>query len=101
LIVLPDKRVLGIGAGRPVPVTPPAAGENPASDAMLALLTAEGQPDATFGPAGYRLLDFGGKADFFWAGAAAADKRSVAVVGIASGVDDSDDDDGVLVIVTP
>ena len=93
--VLPDDRVLMVGGGRP---------SMSDADAMVAVLTADGRPDTSFGPGGFRTYDLGGAADFFWAASVAPDKKSVAVVGLKSGTPAGDaapagNDDAALLIL--
>jgi uncharacterized delta-60 repeat protein len=95
LAVLPDNRVLLIGGGR-------ATANN--VDCMAAVLTPNGQPDTTFGPAGFRLYDLGGNNDFFWAASVAPDKKSVVIAGLKSGTPANDagtvgNDDAALLIL--
>lgn len=99
IVVLPDNRVLGVGGGRAKPATPPAMGTNPPVDGMIAILKPEGTLDTSFGTNGMKLYDLKGPADFFWGAAVAPNKKSVAVVGIASAANDSGDDDAALVIL--
>ncbi|MFO0576195.1 MAG: hypothetical protein U1A78_19505 [Polyangia bacterium] len=90
LLALPDDRLLLLGGGRPTESN---------SDAMIAMLTANGQRDTTFSPNGYKLIDFGGSADFLWAGAVSPDKSRVALVGLKSSGTGIEDDDGVVLIL--
>jgi uncharacterized delta-60 repeat protein len=98
LVVLPDDRVMLLGGGRRVT-------DN--ADAMVAVLTPEGQPDTTFNTGGYRLYELGGASDFMWAGSVAPDKKSVAVVGIKSAPPATDagpagnDDAAILILPLP
>jgi uncharacterized delta-60 repeat protein len=100
LVTLPDNKVLGVGGGRATPATPPAMGTTPPSDGMIGVLTEDGQPDTSFGPGGYRLLDIGGgTTDFLWGAEVSPDKKSVAVVGLGNKAAEADDEDGVVVIL--
>ena len=95
LIVLPDKRVVMMGGGRPTMSD---------VDAMVAVLTPDGKPDTSFAPNGFRTYDLGGNNDFFWAGSVAPDKKSFAVVGLKSGTPANDagppsNDDAALLIL--
>ncbi|MFM2416105.1 MAG: hypothetical protein RL385_828, partial [Pseudomonadota bacterium] len=99
VVVLPDARILGIGGGRKAPKVPPAEGAAPPADAMLALLTEDGELDASYGEGGVRLFDFGGSDDFFWGGDVAPSGDTVAVVGIAGAKSEKEDDDAVLLLM--
>jgi uncharacterized delta-60 repeat protein len=88
LAVLPDNRVMIIGGGR-------SSATN--SDAMVAVFTANGAVDTSWGEMGRRAFDFGGGSDFFWAIALSPDRSRVAIVGnraFASG--ETGNDDGVI-----
>ncbi len=82
LVVLPDNRILIVGAGSTSATT---------TDAMVWMLTANGQPDTTWGPKGYKLYDFGGPADHFWGATLSPDGKTVAVAGIATATGADDD----------
>jgi uncharacterized delta-60 repeat protein len=73
LLVLPDRRVVLVGGGRLTSAN---------VDGAVAVLTADGAPDTTFGPDGYQLFDLGGPADFFWGVALSADKKTLGIAGI-------------------
>jgi uncharacterized delta-60 repeat protein len=73
LVVLPDRRVMLVGGGR-------ATSAN--VDGLVALLTADGQPDKTFSSSGWKLYDLGGPADFLWSVSLAPDKKTLALAGI-------------------
>jgi uncharacterized delta-60 repeat protein len=99
LTILPDNTILAIGGGRTL-----AEDLSTPSDAVLALLTPDGQPIDAFGPNGLRGYDFdGGLTDFFWAGAVSPDNNSVVVVGIKGGVvtDSGTTDSESVVLVLP
>jgi uncharacterized delta-60 repeat protein len=89
LAVLPDDRVLVVGSGSP-------SASN--IDAMLVMLTAEGDLDDSFDGDGHKLHSFG-RADeaFFMAAVSPANDR-VAVVGYRAGATGgpAEDEDGVL-----
>jgi hypothetical protein len=101
LVVLPDERLLGLGGGRPTPAMAPAMGTNPPGDAYVGVLEKDGKPSEFFGKdsKGMKLYDLGGPSDFFWAGSVAPDKKSVAIVGIATGASATKDDDAALLIL--
>jgi uncharacterized delta-60 repeat protein len=87
LAVLPDQRVLLVGSGE---------AEMGVKDAMIAVLGADGAPDTTFGPEGFRLYDLGGGGDAFWGAAVAPGGDHVVVVGfegkgMAASTEDNDD----------
>lgn len=89
LIVLPDQRVLLVGGGRTTETN---------SDAMVAILTRDGQLDTSFAPRGYRTYDLGGTGDFFWGVALSPTRDRVVAVGARSGVTGGHDDAAVIVI---
>ncbi len=96
VMTLPDNRILGVGVGRR------AAAEQPERDAMIAVLTADGLPDTTFAPNGFKLFDAGGDADHFWSAAIAPDDPTqVAIVGIAGGRTTGVNDDDALLLLLP
>ncbi len=101
MVILPDERILGLGGARPTPAMAPAMGTNPPIDAYVGLLEKDGAASEYFGKdsKGYKLYDLGGTNDFFWAGSVAPDKKSVAIVGIASAASTSKDDDAALLIL--
>lgn len=90
VMTLADGRVVGLGSGRAT------AAER---DAMIAVLTEDGLADTSFAEAGIRLFDLGGDNDGFWGGALSADGSTVAIVGVAGGAADTDDDDSVLFLL--
>ena len=94
LTALPDNRILLVGGGRPASTN---------VDGMLAMLTAGGQPDTTFGARGLRTYDLGGVADFFWGAAVNPARTHVAVVGtrgvgISAGATTANDDGVVFLL---
>ncbi len=94
VMTLPDNRILGVGVGRR------SAAEQPERDAMVAILTENGQPDTGFAPGGFQLFDAGGDTDHFWSAAISpTDPDHVAIVGIAGGRTSSNDDDGLLMLL--
>jgi uncharacterized delta-60 repeat protein len=90
LIVLPDGRVLLIGGGRP--------SENN-QDAVMVLLTPNGQPDVSFAPDGRRVFELGGAADHFWSVAMAPSRNQIAVVGLRGVGTAPGNDDAALLLV--
>lgn len=99
LTTLADNRVVGVGIGRPKPATAPAAGTTAPADAVVSILSENGQPDTSFGPNGVRLYDFGGPGDHLHGISVAPNKKQVAAVGIQTGATPADDDDGAIVIL--
>lgn len=83
--VLPDNRVMLIGAGRPTANN---------VDGAVGMLTPNGQLDGSFSPTGVKLFDLGGANDFLWDAALAPSGKYVVlagVKGIASGGTGHDD----------
>jgi uncharacterized delta-60 repeat protein len=93
LITLPDNRLLLVGGGR-------NAMDN--ADAMITVLTENGQLDTTFDAAGFKRYDLGGASDMFWGVALSPDTKTIAIVG-ASGVamGMGDDDAAIMLIPVP
>lgn len=90
LAILPDNRVMLVGGGR--------SAESD-SDGMIAVLTANGQPDTTWGTMGRRVFDFGGASDFFWAVALSPDNSRVALVGARAVAAGMGNDDSVVFVL--
>ena len=91
LVILPDGRVLLLGGGRSDAST---------ADAMVAVLSKDGAPDATFGEGGKRIYDLGGTGDQFWQGALSPDQKRVVVVGL-KGSSATNDDAAYLMLSFP
>jgi uncharacterized delta-60 repeat protein len=92
LVPLADNRVLLVGGGRPTM-------DN--VDAMVAVLTEDGQPDSSFAPSGWKTYDLGGTSDFFWATALSPSQTLAAVVGTkAVGMAAGNDDAAILLLPT-
>ncbi len=94
LVALPDNRILMVGGGRPTETN---------VDGMIAMLTATGQPDTSFGARGIRTYDFGGVSDFFWAVAVNPAHTHAAVVGaravgVSAGATTANDDSVVFLL---
>lgn len=94
LVALPDNRILMVGGARPT---------EPNVDGMVAMLTAAGQPDTSFGPRGLRTYDFGGASDFFWGVALNPARTHAAVVGtrgvaVSAGATTANDNGVVLLL---
>jgi uncharacterized delta-60 repeat protein len=97
LVVLPDRRVLLVGGGRPTAAN---------VDGALVLLTPDGQPDETFSSTGWRLYDLGGPADFLWGVSLSPDGKTVALAGIkgvgtAPTPASANDDASLLILPVP
>lgn len=90
LAILSDNRVLMVGGGRSSETN---------SDGMIAMLTADGQRDTTFGTNGVRVFDFGGASDFFWAVSIAPDQSRAAIVGTRAVAAGMGNDDGVVFVL--
>jgi uncharacterized delta-60 repeat protein len=94
LLVLPDKRIVLAGGGRP-------AADN--VDGFIAMLTENGQPDTNFSPKGWKTVDLGGPADFLWSVALSPDGKTLAFVGFkgvgANPTPATANDDAVLLLV--
>ncbi|HVZ75033.1 MAG TPA: hypothetical protein VHJ20_21775 [Polyangia bacterium] len=73
LVVLPDRRVVLTGGGRPTSAN---------VDGVVVLLTPDGKPDPTFSSNGFELFDLGGPADFLWSVALAPGGKTLAFAGI-------------------
>jgi hypothetical protein len=99
VVVLPGGEILGIGGGRRTPEVAPAQGANPPTDGMLALLTPDGLPMASFGEQGRRLLELGGDNDFLWAGALSPDATRLVVVGLKGSSAERGNTDGAVIIL--
>ncbi len=72
VIVLPDGRILAAGSGKKTATD---------IDAMLVLVTKDGQLDASFGDGGIMITDLGGPGDAWYGLTLSADKKSVIVAG--------------------
>lgn len=90
LAILSDNRVLMVGGGRSSETN---------SDGMIAMLTADGQRDTTFGANGVRVFDFGGASDFFWAVSISPDQSRAAIVGTRAVASGMGNDDGVVYVL--
>jgi uncharacterized delta-60 repeat protein len=89
LLVLPDDRVVMVGLTTPV---------NPNTDALVALLTANGALDLSFNGTGWRSYDFGGSDEQFYGVALAPSGNWVAAVGYTGNGVDGDEDAILLVL---
>jgi uncharacterized delta-60 repeat protein len=94
LLVLPDKRIVLSGGGRPT-------ADN--VDGLIAMLTENGQPDTSFSPKGWKTVDLGGPADFLWSVALSPDAKTLAFVGFkgvgANPTPATANDDAALLLV--
>ena len=99
ITLLPDNRVIGVGRGTPAPTPVPANPNDAPADALIAVVTENGEPDTTFAPHGIRLYDFGGPADHLWAVKVSPNKKQVAAVGIQTGTGATANDNAALVIL--
>ncbi|HMJ11744.1 MAG TPA: hypothetical protein VK524_10050, partial [Polyangiaceae bacterium] len=75
VLALPDDRILLIGAGTATPSD---------KDAMLVLLSKDGQPASYFGPDGRQLYSYGAPNEEFYGAALSPDGKWVAAVGYAA-----------------
>jgi uncharacterized delta-60 repeat protein len=73
VMVLPDRRVLLVGGGRPTSAN---------VDGVVMVMTPDGQPDTTFAASGWKPYDLGGPADFLWSVALSPNGKTAAVVGL-------------------
>jgi uncharacterized delta-60 repeat protein len=87
---LADERVMLVGGGRPTEMN---------VDAMVAMLTKDGQADTTFATKGQKLYDLGGSSDFFWGAALSPDKKQLAIVGVKGVGMDAGNDDAALLLL--
>lgn len=76
LVVLPDKRVLIVGSGKPTPAN---------LNAMAVMITAKGQLDRKFDGDGILLKDLGGPGDSFFGVALTKDNKKAFVAGWRGG----------------
>jgi len=83
LLVLPDNRVLVVGGGRTTATE---------QQGFLAMYTATGQPDISFGPKGQRSFEVNGPSDHFWGASLSPDGTTIAVGGLTGGKDGGNDD---------
>lgn len=90
LVALADNRMLLVGGGR--------TGEMN-SDAMIGLLTPDGQRVSTFGTNGLRTFDLGGASDFFWGAAVSPSGSHVAIVGTKAVTAGMGNDDGAVLLL--
>jgi uncharacterized delta-60 repeat protein len=90
LVVLPGDRALLVGGGIP---------NDGITKGYLALLTKDGKADETFGPKGLQQIDFGGTADFLWAGALSPKKDVVVFVGLKGDSADAKKNDAAMALL--
>ncbi|AEI68483.1 hypothetical protein [Corallococcus macrosporus] len=88
LVVLNDDRVLHVGSGTP-------SAQN--IQAMLLMQTADGQPDTTFAPEGYKVYGLERSEQAFFGVAKSADGNWAAAVGYRAGGDEGTD--AILAII--
>jgi uncharacterized delta-60 repeat protein len=94
LRMLPDGRILIVGGARR---------STSDWDGLVMILSADGAPDESFAPGGFRTFDLGGPADFFWGLALSKDASTAAIAGF-KGVGNappsaSDNDDAALLLL--
>lgn len=89
ILALPDGRFVIVGGGRTTATN---------QDAMIGMLTANGQWDTTWGPKGLRTFETGGAGDHFWGVAVSPNGKTLAVGGIA-GAKDGGNDDALVYLV--
>jgi uncharacterized delta-60 repeat protein len=99
LVVLDDKRIVGVGGGRAKVEPPPATASSVPVEGAVSVLLPDGKPDPDFGTNGQKLYNIGGAGDFYWGANLAPDKKSVAIVGIAGAADAAGNDNGALLIL--
>jgi uncharacterized delta-60 repeat protein len=92
LAVLPNGGLILVGAA-----SPDAANV----DAMILMLTADGQRDTSFTASGLHLYDFGGASDMLWDVAVAPSNKRVVVVGEKAGVAGGNDDAALILVDLP
>ncbi len=91
IVVLPDRRIVLVGMARKTATD---------GDALVVVLSPDGQPDTSFAPNGRRIYDLGGDTDFFSAVAISPDGKNLAVAGIAGAPDGGDDNGALLILPT-
>ncbi|MBS2016062.1 MAG: hypothetical protein JST00_24490 [Deltaproteobacteria bacterium] len=89
VVALPDGRFVVIGAGRQSSTN---------QDAMIGVLTANGQWDTSFGPKGLRTFDLGAT-DHFWGVALHPNGKTLAVGGISGAKGDGGNDDSLVYLL--
>lgn len=94
LVDLPDGRLLFVGRAG-AEAGPPAT-----YDGMIAIVSADGVLDASFGTGGKRVDDLGGANDQWWVARTSPDKKRVVVVGV-SGTTSTNDNAAVTTITLP
>jgi hypothetical protein len=99
LVVLDDKRIVGVGGGRAKVDPAPAMVNTIPVEGAVAVLLPDGKFDPDYGTNGQKLYNIGGAGDFYWGAALAPDKKSVAIVGIAGAADAAGNDDAALLIL--
>ncbi len=88
LVVLDDDRVCTVGSAT-------LGAQN--TDALVLMLTPDGQPDTNFAPEGYRTYDFDRPDQAFFGAAISPDGKWVAAVGYRAG--GNQNDDAVLLVI--
>jgi uncharacterized delta-60 repeat protein len=86
MLVLPDGRIFLAGSGKKSAIN---------IDAMVVVMTKDGQLDTSFGEGGILVSDLGGPADAWYGVALSPDKKAVYVTGY-KGVEGSGNDDAVI-----
>ncbi|HYQ44661.1 MAG TPA: delta-60 repeat domain-containing protein [Polyangiaceae bacterium] len=90
LLVLPNDHIVLVGGGRPTAAD---------VDGVVVALSADGQPDTSFGAKGFKTFDLGGPADFLWGVALAPSQTRVVAVGIKGATANTSNDDAALLIL--
>jgi uncharacterized delta-60 repeat protein len=90
IVALPDNRLMLVGGGRNTEMN---------ADAMVAVLSADGKLDSTFGQGGMKMVDLGGSSDFWWGLCINPAKSHAVAVGVKGvGMDPGNDDAALMML---